>query len=432
MSYLRGTQLLYMMHTCRALYAAGAPYLLQSPVVLRSRARILSFCRYILIEPSRFDLLRSLEIRAPGRFETGPKADLFLAMLTHAKRLEELKILDTEILMSHERIASSLAALTSLRSIIFPALNEAACKVLHYSRSSLEKVEISFWSDETLCPGDPVPLLSRFAHSLCELRVTYAEFLCHDIQYPKVDTLFVDDCRFALAQPIVACFPNVRDLSLWTGQEDEDLEEEEIEEHRQANIQAQKIVRWNCIQHLRGDIRSLYLLGLVCQVEHLDVHSAFLTASRADQLSSLLSEGQPFALSIRIRVSEVNSTAIHRALCSNKDSLARLTIYVDYSDETAPGDWDSAGQCIDFLGSILDHSSITHLVVHFSSRDPEVDPLGLLDLNRLAEVAVQHGPLVQYIILMDRNDEPARFWEVTSEPRTLLMLDTAEVLTRLQ
>ena len=85
-------------------------------------------------------------------------------MLMHAKQLEELKILDTDILESHERIPTSLAALTSLRSITFPELNEAACKVLQHSRSSLEKVDISFWSSEAIGPGDSIPLLSR-----CEL-----------------------------------------------------------------------------------------------------------------------------------------------------------------------------------------------------------------------------------------------------------------------
>ncbi|KAF7791966.1 hypothetical protein EIP86_002993 [Pleurotus ostreatoroseus] len=339
-------------------------------------------------------------------------------MLMHAKYLEELKVLDTEILSSHPRIPSAVAALTSLKSIAFPALNEAASKIIQESRSSLAKVEIGFWTDEAIGPGDPIPLLYRFAHCLRDLSVTYAEFSQQDIMYTQVETLVIDDCRFALAQPLIACFPNLRDLSLWTGQEDEDLEDEEIEEHRQTNVQTQETVRWGYIQHLRGDIRSLYLLGLICQVEHLDVHSAFLTASRADQLSVLLSNGRASALSIRIRVPGFERTIIDRALRPVKDSLMRLIVYVNFTEETDLEHRDQANQFIDALSCALDRSSITHLVVHLSSHDSETDPLISLDSVRLAEAAIQHGPSIRYIALIDYNGQPARSWEVASETRT--------------
>lgn len=333
MSYLQGNSLIRMMHTCHALYTAGAPFLLHPPAVLRSRARVLSFCRYILIEPTRFLFLRSLEIRAPGRFDAGPKADLFLTMLMHAKYVETLKILDTDILRSHARIPAAVAALTALKSVVFPALNEAATEILQYSQSSLTKVEIGFWGDEAIGPGDPAPLLTRFAHSLRELRVTYAEFMRPDLQYPHVDVLLIDDCRFALAEPLIKCFPKTRDLSLWTGQEDEDLEDDEIEDHRQTNIQAQEGACWEWLEHLRGDIRSLYLLGLTCQVGHLDVQSAFLTASRADELSTLLSYGRSYALSIRLKASEFNGTILRQVLRPVQDSLMRLIVYLEFWED---------------------------------------------------------------------------------------------------
>ncbi|KAF7799461.1 hypothetical protein EIP86_010696 [Pleurotus ostreatoroseus] len=352
-------------------------------------------------------------------------------MLMHAKYLEELKILDTEILLSHPRIPSAVAALTSLKSISFPELNEAASKILQESRSPLAKVEIGFWTDQTIGPGDPAPLLFRFAHSLRELRVTYAEFSRQDVLYPQLDTLVIDDCRFALARPIIACFPNTRDLSLWTGQEDEDLEVEEIEEHRQTNIQAQETIRWECIQHLRGDIRSLYLLGLTCRVEHLDVHSAFLTSIRSDQLSTLLSDGRPSMLSIRIRVPIFDRAVVQRALRPVRDSLTRLIVYINFFEETDLEAQDQANSFIDALSRALDQSAITHLVVHLSSHDPEADPLILLDPERLAEAALRHGPSVQYIALVDHNGQPAKSWEVVPGTRTLLVLDAAEALRRL-
>ncbi len=220
---------------CRALYEAGAPYLvLQPPVVLRSRAGVLSFCSYFLIEPPRFKLLRSLEIRALGRFEAGPKVDLFLTMLICSKHLEQLKVLDPEILLSDKRIAAAVAALMSLKSVTFSEMNwHVTNQILKTCQSPLTQVNISFWGKDTIAPGDPVPLLDHFTHSLRHLYVTYAEFTPQSTQYPFIDLSSVDDCRFALEEPLVQSFPNMRGLSMWTGQEDEELEDEESEEHRQ-------------------------------------------------------------------------------------------------------------------------------------------------------------------------------------------------------
>lgn len=450
MSYLQGSSLIRMLHTCRALYAAGAPFLLHPPVVLRSRARVLSFCRYILIEPARFQLLLSLEIRAPGRFDAGPKADLFLTMLMHAKHLETLKVLNTDILRSDARIPAAVAALTTLKSVAFPALNEAATEILQCSRSSLTKVEIGFWGEETFGPGDPVPLLTRFAHSLRELRVTYAEFMQPDLQYPHVDILLVDDCRFTLAEPLIRCFPKTRDLSLWTGQEDEDLEDDEIEEHRQTNIQAQERACWGWLEHLRGDIRSLYLLGLTCQVGHVDVQSTFLTASRADELSTLLSVGRSSALSVRFRVSEFHGTILHRVLHPVKDSLLRLNVYLNfcelgtryreddlivsfpllYLSDHAHTDSKSTHRQ-NALSSALDQTVIESLVVHLSFDDPKVTLLAHLDPERLAEAVLQHSQFIQYIALMDPDGYLVKYWAVVAETRALRKLDTAEALAKI-
>lgn len=340
MSYLYGSDLLSAMQTCHTLYSGGIPFLLRFPVVLRTRAKVLSFCRFVLVDPARFQLLRALDISAPGRFKPGPKADLLLAMFMHAKYLEHLKISDCEILVSDQRIASAIAALASIKSLTLHTLNEAAYLVLALSQSDLVAIEIGFWRDDVMGPEDPVPLLKGFSHCLRELRVTYAEFLQHDILYPCVEILVIDDCRFALAQPLIGCFPNVNDLSLWTGQEDEALEDEEIEEHRQMNMHSQQEVgQWDSLNHLRGDIRSLYLLGLTCSVKHLDVQSTFLTSTRVRQLSTLLLQGRPYALSIRIKASGFDMGLLTQLLIPVRGSLARIIVYLDLSEFSQyPGD----------------------------------------------------------------------------------------------
>ncbi|KAJ3545050.1 hypothetical protein NM688_g5674 [Phlebia brevispora] len=410
MSHLQGSELLPVMQSCRDLYTGGIPHLLRLPVVLRSRARILSFCYFILIEPSRFQYLRSLEIRAPGRFQAGPKADLFLAMLMHATHLEEFKVLDCEILLSDERIPAAVAALTSLKSVSFPALNLAATSILATSQSPINKVEIGFWSDDAVGPDDPVPLLTLFTHSLRELRVTYAEFGRQDIQYPYLDVLVVDDCRFAQVQPLIKSFPNVRDLSLWTGQEDEDLEADEVDEHRQMNISAQEEHTWDRLEFLRGDIRSLYLLGVTSHVPHLDVHSAFLTPARANELAALLITNRPSTLSVRVKVWELDKHVFTEVLRPVNQSLTRLVLYLNFCS-TVHRTSIPSGQILDCLSATLAHTSIADLVLHLCWDDITVDLLSGHDLDGFSAAVLERVPSLRRLLLVDPYERLLTSWE---------------------
>lgn len=91
LTFLHGAELLPAMWTCRTLYRAGVPLLLQHQVVIRTRAKLISFCRFMLHDPPpRFRCLRHLEISVPGRFKAPHKAGLLLALLEHATALESL------------------------------------------------------------------------------------------------------------------------------------------------------------------------------------------------------------------------------------------------------------------------------------------------------------------------------------------------------
>ena len=334
MPFMHGSSLLPLMQSCRTLHAAGVPFLLHDPVVLPSRAKVLSFCRFILIDPTRFRYLRSLEISAPGRFKPGPKADLLLAMLMHAKYLGQLRILDCEILTSDARIASAIAGLSSLRSLALHSLTDAACQILSALRADLIAVELGFWRDDAIGPLDPVPFLVNFTQSLQELRVTYAEFQGHTICYPAVRVLSIDDCRFAPIAPLITNFPHVSDLSIWTGQDDEDLEDTEMDEHRQMNIRSQQDAHWQPLAHLRGDIRSLYLLGPTCPVHHLDVQSGYMTSTRIEHLSTLLAVGRPHDLTLRARIARIDHPTLAMLLPPVQDTLAHVVLFVDCAEHT--------------------------------------------------------------------------------------------------
>lgn len=328
-----GAELLPAMRACRTLYLAGVPLLLRAGVVVRTRAKLVSFCRFALRDgPARFRHLRSLEVAVPGRFRNAAKAELLVRMFASARYLERLEVYDCEVLLSDARLPAVLAQLAVLRKVTLHSLNDAAHAFLDRLDAGLGSVDICFYGDTVEGPGDPVPLLARFAPCLRELRVTYAEFGHGTVCYVNLTTLVVDDCQFAKVAPLVSCFPNLRDLSLWMGHEDDELDEEEIEEHRQLNGDAQAHARWNGLENLRGSILSLYMLQLKCNVTHLDVQSAYLTTDSAYQLAGILTDVSPLILTVRIDVARFDIRRLGELFRAK--NVAGLIIHLDFWERT--------------------------------------------------------------------------------------------------
>ncbi|THG95029.1 hypothetical protein EW026_g6551 [Hermanssonia centrifuga] len=438
------------MHTCRSLYHAGIPHLLFHNINIRTRAKLLSFCRFILTDPSRFRFLRHLDISVPGRFKTPRKADLLLAMFMYAHQLQQLRIFDCEILDSHYQIPFAIAALTSLKSLTLHLPNDSAYQMLKCMRSDIVKMDICFYRDDEV-PQDPVPLLSCLCHSLQELRVTYAHFECAVGQYyPSLRTLVVDDCQFAKVEPLAESFPNASDLSLWMGQEDDNLEVNEIEECRSINQTAQDNVGWDGLDRLRGDILSLYMLGLRCQVYHLDVQSTFLTSPRSSQLRAVLSDSRPSMFSVRINAVKFEMSFLPPMLEPVRETLTHLIVYMDLSDSSDEPDGMLASDfpLIGFaslqtadsssfypqhgLLASLQFLDISFLVLNVCwdttdqlPQHPTEAYLEHMEFEKMARAAKRCVSSLRYFVI-DSGRRPMSFWDVSHSERGTRPLSAEE------
>ncbi|PSR97464.1 hypothetical protein PHLCEN_2v4312 [Hermanssonia centrifuga] len=424
MSFIKGSDLLSPMQTCRSLYHAGVPHLLAHNINLRTRAKLLSFCRFILTDPSRFQFLRHLDISVHGRFKTDRKAFLLLVLFTYAHQLQRLRIFDCEILDSHCQIPFAIAALTSLKSLTLHLPNDSAYQMLKCMRSNIVKISICFYRDD-VAPQNPVPLLSYLCHSLQELRVTYVHFEGAVEQcYPSLRTLVVDDCQFANVEPLAKSFPNVFDLSVWMGQEDDDLEVNEIEECRSINQTAQDTIGWDGLDQLRGDILSLYMLGLRCQVYHLDVQSTFLTSSRSSQLRAILSDSRPSTFSVRIKAKRFEMSFLPPILEPVRETLTHLIVYMDLSD--------SAGEPDGMLATSLQSFDISFLALNvcwYSTGQLPQHPtevyLEHMEFEKMARAAKRCVSSLRYFFI-DSGRRPMSFWDVSHPEREARPLPAEE------
>lgn len=323
-----------MMRTNRPLYLAGVPYLLEGNVRILSRRRLISFCCFMLRDPAhRFPHLHHLELFVCGHFRTPNAGSLIAGLFEKAQHLECLKLLYPNFLALDERIPRAISALTRLHSVALRGMTDQAQTLLRDIRSPLRALEIGFYSDWADGPADPVPLLVQFKTSLQRLHVTWVDFATSNIQYPNLTTLYVDDCQFAQLEFIYRSFPNLRSLSLWMGQEDDFLEEEEIEGHRELNIRSQDRGHWESLSHLQSSILSLYMLGVRCRVDNLDLKSSYLETAGGDKLSIILSDLRPSSLQLRLQILEFDVSKLGEFLAPAEKKLTSLYLHVDIHGE---------------------------------------------------------------------------------------------------
>ena len=97
---------------------------------------------------------------------------------------------------------------------------------------------------------------------------------------------------------LVSAFPNLQDLSVCCtcAHEPDDAPGQSmgynVEAQRRQNQEIQRTRRWSSLRTLRGHGRCLYMLGLVCPVEHVDIADDW-TPVNEKYLQEVLSAAQP-------------------------------------------------------------------------------------------------------------------------------------------
>ena len=323
-----------LMQTCRTLYLAGSSYILDGEVSFSTRGRLISFCRFMLRDPpNRFWHLRELELGTSGRFKNPQAGELIADLFIHAKHLRTLRLLHCDYLELSPRVFRALADMTSLRDLTLISLSDEAYDLLPELQSPLMRIECSFYNNDTYDPADPISLLAPFKNSLKEMKVTWVEFASLNVRYLHVTDLYVDDCRFAELRYIFHAFPNLRRLSLWMGQEDDELDAEEVEDHRAVNTSAHAQSPWKSLCCVCGSLLSLYMLGVRCKVECLSLESSWVEKEDSSRFIALLSDMQPSSVSIRLRDSTIDLASLGGLLSPVTGVLSAITLHVDFEDK---------------------------------------------------------------------------------------------------
>ncbi|KIP09292.1 hypothetical protein PHLGIDRAFT_12078 [Phlebiopsis gigantea 11061_1 CR5-6] len=423
-----------MMRSCRTLYGVGVPYLLYGTVKILSRARFISLCRFILHEPShRSRYLRDLDLRFSGNFKT-PDADRLVAgLFEHATSLEILRLAYQSFVPLGERVFRAISTLNSVRTLALRDACDQSYTLLEWMRSPLSSVEMNFYNDWADDPADPVLILARFKDTLQEMHVTWAQFSTSSTSYLNLTTLYVDDCRFAEIEFIYHSFPNLRHLSLWMGQEDDGLDGDEIEAHRNLNLEAQERGRWESLQTLNSSLLSLYMLGLRSRVINLSLDSGYFETDDTDRLSVMLSDSRPSSLELRLRVPEFDPTQLGYSLAPVRDTLTSLLLNLEIHKENYAQCNAIINRTLSSLSALnirllhirIDESpdSIDSDVVNVAFAEgvtdtgPSSTSLSQLDLGPLAQSIVRSIPSLQHLCL-EVAELRTHMWDLRSELET--------------
>lgn len=349
-SFLSRKNVSRAMCACRTLYLGCVPYLFEDEVKIHSRTKMLSLCAFTFRDTSRFRYLRGLSLFIPGEFKAHLKIDFIAAFFRHADHLERLKIFRCDFLDAENHISTAISSLPTLRSLTLHSPNCAAYHMLNtFQKAPLTSVEICFYSDDSDGPVDPVPVLRQLRDRLEELHVTWVELADTSVQYTAVHSLTVDDCCFALLAPIVHCFPHVRTLKMWMGQEDDHLAEDEIEEQRDINLAAQAACMWESLDELAGSVLSLYMLAVQCPVDRLVMTSDRLEVGPScEMFLRVITDVRPTALATpRIDVSRIDLPTFGDMLAPLRGRLTLLAVDLEFDEYSA-----------DFMGVLVSYSPL--------------------------------------------------------------------------
>lgn len=225
------------MQTCRSVYRHGMGCFLRMCRIHNDSETLASFCRFVLQDPMRPQLIRVLVLdgldlncqNMQGSWAGEKRKFIAPTVLPSLERLfsqcrqvEELHIKDAEYLAQNDSIFASLSALRSLKVITFEDVHDKAANLLRCLRSPVvhAHIKISSEADET-----PVQTANETCLLLTGLRDTLHKLTIDDPRtsftangnhpFLYVHTLEVcgsqgGDCSL---QAIAAVFPNLLNLT---------------------------------------------------------------------------------------------------------------------------------------------------------------------------------------------------------------------------
>ncbi|OJT12607.1 hypothetical protein TRAPUB_10848 [Trametes pubescens] len=310
-----------MLRTCSALSRHGARLLLNDTVNINDANALDSLCQFLRADNfSRMRHFRDLALRMDEKMPR-PVARQLAEILGRSTHLDTLTLTEAEpILQSHDpAIATAIASLTSLRTLVLCGAEELSRNMMLMLQSPLEEVRFEYDPhgdapfDEMLEPDElpqyhPLFLCQNFAASLRDLDCRFASphtgFTYPQLpMYPNLCCLTLQD-DWPVLRPWIASCPNLTELSstthheVWVAEDEDDDQDinPEWEELRQRNLDDQVAHgTWTHLEEYSGNVVPLYILGLTCRIPSITIDED-VKSHHVGMLRTILAEAKPKSL----------------------------------------------------------------------------------------------------------------------------------------
>ena len=290
-SFCSRPTLLRIMSTNRDLYRGCPKYILADPVRLGGDRRVVSFIRFM--RPHRRNRWRHLlSLTMTGPALSPEVAEELAKEIHHASRLRDLHFTDAEdTLGSHPNLAIEFALLKSVKRVkIFKGFRHA-CRMLEAMHWPLEEISLADMAvrydvDYWLEPGwlqrmHPTVLLKNAQSTLKQFTQDgwreYYESPSPYI-YPNLRSLVIRDVWHPRSVLWTSAFPQLQSLTVYTIDSDligDDPDDSDVYAHFQESNREEQLRSgnaWKRLETFKGNsILDLYILGLPCRIEHVDV-----------------------------------------------------------------------------------------------------------------------------------------------------------------
>ena len=331
-----------LMCTCRTLYQAGVPNVLHGTVKISLLEQLTSLYEFLNHDPHRSRYFLSLDVKSyhlTHDTQYDASCTTLVALLSsHAQHLSTISVTYGVPLFADQHLQHTLSTIHTLRNMKVHGYSKDLSSFFRQIQRPIEKLDISFedyWLGITV---DATRMCAPLKDSLEALLVERVKIsAAPHIQYPHLTTLHIGFCKHPQLEDIIPSFPNLRNLCFWVFDNNR-LSDPEIEVQRAHNNEAQKRARWDSLRSVAACVRDLFLLGIQCRVDHLDIRSRWLDrAADGPMLLDIISNMHPSTLQIRLQTPGFETSRLGEFLSPAKGRLATLTLNLtihalDYSD----------------------------------------------------------------------------------------------------
>ncbi|EIW56276.1 uncharacterized protein TRAVEDRAFT_49113 [Trametes versicolor FP-101664 SS1] len=321
------------MCSARMLYPLGMGILLRMGASITTDEQLVSFCRFIqrhyssgtsqlerlsiCIPRLRLDLDWDSDVELED-YKPINGAPLLVPVVGLLLNLQDLSIAFCEELLEYDvRLAEAFSALTTLRRLYLSSFGLRTHEIVSNIRSPLVDIHIDGEYPEVELPPphrphlcDPLDVLKP--HRTTLERVSLYHFDTSDAYvnsgpdtsiFPRVTALAMMDCRVCERDVLVNAFPNLRVLEVVSPEIDfwalEYLETpasvESVYLHNRDEVQE----IWPDLDHVYGDLISVYMLALDCPVERLDLIICIVDLPEG-RLSTTIEDIRPERIVLRL------------------------------------------------------------------------------------------------------------------------------------